>query len=175
MDLDLLIKRFQEKDQLAYKQLYEMYWSNVCGVAYTIVRDQSVAEELTQDVFLKIWDKAESYNPAKGRFFTWILNITRNAAIDKLRSKDHKKQKLNLSVDFFVGILDTEASTTDDKDYSRLRKYLAKMTEKCIKLIQLLYFNGYTQSEASQELNIPLGTVKSRNKNCISRLRENLD
>lgn len=174
MEIDLLIKRFQDKDVLAFEQLYDMYWSNICGIAQTILKDQGAAEELAQDVFVKIWEKSESYNPAKGRFFTWILNITRNAAIDKLRSRSHQNHKLNLPVDYFVGILDQADGESVKTNHKRLKKCLEKMTAKCAKLIQLLYFNGYTQKEASKELAIPLGTVKSRNRNCIARLRDNL-
>ena len=174
MDLELLVNRFQKKDQLAFEQLYQMYWSNICGVAYTIIGDQGEAEELAQDVFIKIWDKAESYNPTKGRFFTWILNITRNAAIDKLRSKGHKEQKLNLPLDNFVSILDRADDEKSDTGNPLLKKSLKKLSTKCVDLIQLLYFNGYNQKEASNALEIPLGTVKSRIRNCISQLRKHL-
>lgn len=174
MDLDILVGKFQKKDQLAFQQLYKMYWSNVCGVAFTIIKDQGEAEELAQDVFVKIWDKAETYNPSKGRFFTWILNITRNAAIDKLRSKSHKELKLNLPLDNFVSILERVDDKKSDRGHPLLKKSLNKLSTKCVDLIQLLYFNGYNQKEASNALEIPLGTVKSRIRNCISQLRKHL-
>ena len=95
MDLDELVKRFQRKDVMAFEQLYGMYWENICGAIHVVVRDKYMAEEICQDVFTKVWHNAETYNPSKGRFFTWVLNIARNAAIDKVRSKSYKNQKKN--------------------------------------------------------------------------------
>ena len=178
MDLDELVARFQKKDVIAFEKLYEMYWENICGVVNTVVQDKFLAEEIAQDVFTKIWNKSDSYSPSKGRFFTWILNIARNAAIDKVRSKSYKDQQKNLSADFFVGILN-RADTNDQPnetqiDTSALKKLVLNLKEKCLQIIEMLYFKGYTQKEASNELEIPLGTVKTRNRSCISKLRENI-
>ena len=174
MDLDALVRRFQKKDIIAFEKLYEMYWENICGVIHTIVRNKNLAEEIAQDVFTKVWNNSDHYNPSKGRFFTWILNIARNAAIDEVRSKSYKNQKRNLSSDYFVGILEQENDSQADVDVTGLKKLLNKLTTKCVQIISLLYFNGYTQKEAAEELDIPLGTVKTRNRNCISQLRENI-
>ena len=178
MDLDELVKRFQKKDVIAFEKLYQMYWENICGAVNTIVRDKFLAEEIAQDVFAKIWNKSDSYNPSKGRFFTWILNIARNAAIDKIRSKDYKQQQKNLSADYFVGILNRADTKEQDHqteiDTAALKKLVFDLKKKCLQIIEMLYFKGYTQKEASKELDIPLGTVKTRNRSCISKLRENM-
>ncbi|WP_149276146.1 RNA polymerase sigma factor [Pareuzebyella sediminis] len=177
MDLDALVLRFQKKDVIAFEQLYGMYWENICGVVNTIVRNKSLAEEITQDVFTKVWNNSDSYNASKGRFFTWVLNIARNAAIDKVRSKSYKNQKKNLSADYFVGILNKADHIDDNEeriDSSALKKLLLNLKEKCLRIIEMLYFKGYTQKEVSKELDIPLGTVKTRNRSCISQLRENI-
>ncbi|MFC4097131.1 RNA polymerase sigma factor [Euzebyella saccharophila] len=179
MDLDELVKRFQKKDVLAFEQLYGMYWENICGAINIIVKNKYMAEEICQDVFTKIWHNAETYNPSKGRFFTWTLNIARNAAIDKVRSKSYKDQKKNLSADYFVGILnraDTDNHQDDAPvDLTALKKMVLNLKEKCLEIIEMLYFKGYTQKEASQQLDIPIGTVKTRNRSCISKLRENMN
>ncbi len=175
MRLEDLISQFQKKDKTAFGKLYEMYAVNICGVINTIVRNEARAEEICQDVFIKVWDYADRYDPSKGRFFTWIMNIARNAAIDELRSKSHKKEKLNLNTDFFVGILERPAEDKGgDFDVDRLEKMLTKLKKKCIELIELLYFRGYSQKDASEELEIPVGTVKTRIRNCISQLRKNM-
>jgi len=174
MQLDILVERFKTKDVSAFEQLHDMYAENICGVINTIVRDEDLAQEICQDVFLKIWNNAESYNTSKGRFFTWILNIARNAAIDKVRSKSYKNSKKNLSADYFVGILATEEKSEDRVDVDRLRALVKGLKEKCIEIIEMLYFRGYTQKETSEELDIPVGTVKTRNRSCISQLRDNL-
>lgn len=176
MELDLLVQRFQEKDRRAFEKLYEMYHLNIHGVIHTIVRDRELAEELAQDVFIKIWNNAASYNSSKGRFFTWILNIARNTAIDELRSRNYKNLKKNLSADYFVGILErADSEDVETPDTRGLKKLVSGLKGKCIELLELLYFKGYTQKDASEELKIPLGTVKTRNRNCISKLRDNID
>lgn len=174
MDLDALVRRFQKKDIIAFENLYEMYWDNICGVVHTIVRNKNLAEEITQDIFTKVWNNSDNYNPSKGRFFTWILNIARNAAIDEVRSKSYKNQKRNLSTDYFVGILEQDDTSNKEVDITGIKKLLNKLTAECTRIISLLYFNGYTQKEAAEELAIPLGTIKTRNRNCISQLRENI-
>lgn len=171
MDLDLLIVQFQKKDEKAFESLYNMYSESMHGVIFNIVRDHTVAEEVMQDVFIKAWHKADTYSSKKGRFFTWILNIARNAAIDKTRSKAFKKSKQNLDSDFFVDILETHDSLDNKTDAIGIKKFVAKLGEKCKSVIELLYFRGYTQTEASEALNMPVGTIKTRNRNCIKDLR----
>jgi RNA polymerase sigma-70 factor (ECF subfamily) len=122
-------------------------------------------------VFIKAWHKADTYSSDKGRFFTWVLNIARNAAIDKTRSKAFKNSKQNLNSDFFVDILETSESLDDSTDAIGIKKFVDKLAEKCKAVIELLYFKGYTQVEASETLNMPIGTIKTRNRNCIKELR----
>lgn len=174
MQLDLLIKNFKNKDVKAFETLYEMYKQSVSGVVYNIVRDEKIAEEITQDVFIKAWNNADSYSEKKGRFFTWIINIARNAAIDKTRSKSYKNSSKNLDAEFFVDILENTDSLDKKTDAIGIKNFVAKLKENCVKLIELLYFKGFTQKEASENLKIPLGTVKTRSRNCINELRSML-
>lgn len=171
MQLDLLITKFQQKDQKAFEELYNMYGDSMQGVIYNIVRDNDIAEEVMQDVFIKAWNNSSSYSPQKGRFFTWILNIARNAAIDKTRSKDFKNSKKNLDAEFFVDILQTSESLDEQTNAIGIKKFVEKLAKKCIEVIELLYFKGYTQQEASEALDMPIGTIKTRNRNCIKELR----
>lgn len=171
MEMEELVKKFQNKDVKAFEKLYAMYSDSMHGVIYNIVRDHNVAEEVMQDVFVKVWQKSENYSKQKGRFFTWILNIARNAAIDKTRSKSFKKVKQNLNADFFVDIIQTSESLDDKTNAIGIKAFVHKLDEKCKIVIDLLYFKGYTQSEASETLNIPIGTIKTRNRNCIKILR----
>jgi len=171
MEMEELVKKFQNKDVKAFEKLYGMYSDSMHGVIYNIVRDHNVAEEVMQDVFVKVWQKSESYSKQKGRFFTWILNIARNAAIDKTRSKSFKKVKQNLNADFFVDIIQTSESLDVKTNAIGIKAFVDKLDKKCKIVIDLLYFKGYTQSEASETLNIPIGTIKTRNRNCIKILR----
>ncbi|NKI32718.1 RNA polymerase sigma factor [Croceivirga thetidis] len=175
MNLDTLIEKFKQKDMAAFEKLYAMYAENIHGVINTIIRDPERSEELCQDVFIKVWNNAESYNSSKGRFFTWILNIARNTAIDELRSKTYKNQKKNLRADYIVGILEQPDENANKYDIIGLEKLLKGLKKKCSQIIELLYFKGFTQKEAAKQLDIPLGTVKTRNRNCISKIRENMN
>ncbi|MDO6597092.1 RNA polymerase sigma factor [Oceanihabitans sp. 2_MG-2023] len=175
MQLELLVSKFQEKDEKAFETLYNMYSESMHGVIFNIVRDPDIAQEIMQDVFIKAWHKADSYSAKKGRFFTWILNIARNAAIDKTRSKNFKNTKQNLNSDFFVDIIESNESLDDQTDAIGIKKFVSKLADKCKQVIELLYFKGYTQKEASETLEMPIGTIKTRNRKCISELRNMLD
>lgn len=174
MDLDLVVSNFQKKEEKAFETLYKMYKDSIHGVIYNIVRDHDIAEEVMQDVFIKAWNNASSYSANKGRFFTWILNIARNAAIDKTRSKAFKNSRKNLDAEFFVDILETHESLNDQTDAIGIKNLVQRLEKKCIEIIELLYFKGFTQKETSESLDIPIGTVKTRNRNCIKGLRQTL-
>lgn len=171
MNQELLILQFQNKDVKAYEKLHNMYCDSISGVINNIVKNDDVAQEITQDVFIKAWNNAESYSAKKGRFFTWILNIARNAAIDYTRSKKFKQSKQNLNADFFVDILQTSSNLDSTTNTIGLKEFVTKLGDTCKSVIELLYFKGFTQKETSEELNMPLGTVKTRNRNCIGELR----
>ncbi|WP_028890974.1 RNA polymerase sigma factor [Tenacibaculum sp. 47A_GOM-205m] len=171
MQLESLVKKFKNKDVKAFEALYEMYNESVQGIVFNIVREQSIAEEITQDVFIKAWNNAETYSEKKGRFFTWIINIARNAAIDKIRSKNFKNSLKNLDAENFVDIIENNDSLDSKTNAIGIKNFVNKLKETCIKVIELLYFKGFTQKEVSESLNIPLGTVKTRNRNCINELR----
>ena len=175
MNLELLVQKFQQKDVPAFETLYNMYNDSMYGVIYNIVRNDDVAQEITQDVFIKAWNNSSSYSSKKGRFFTWILNIARNAAIDKTRSKDFKKSKQNLDAQFFVDIIETHQSLDRQTDAIGIKAFVEKLKTTCKQIIELLYFKGYTQKEASETLEMPIGTIKTRNRSCINQLREMLN
>lgn len=172
MQLEELVSKFQQKNERAFESLYNMYSESMHGVIFNIVRDHDIAQEVMQDVFIKAWHKADSYNASKGRFFTWILNIARNAAIDKTRSKSFKNSSKNLNSDYFVDILPTQDNLDNSTNAIGIAKFVEKLAEKCKKVINLLYFKGYTQKEAAETLDMPIGTIKTHNRNCIKELRE---
>ena len=161
----------RNKEERAYTILYDMYAKSLFAIITNLVKDREEAEDILQEVFVKIWKNIESYSESKGRFYTWILNIARNTAIDKLRSKGYNNSKKNLSADNFVHLLDDSNKLTSKIDAIGLQEFVKKLKPKCIQIIDLLFFKGYTQQEASDELAIPLGTVKTQNRNCINDLR----
>jgi len=172
MQPDDLILRLKNKDEKAFERLYELYSESIFGVINSVVHDEGASEEILQDVFIKVWNNAESYSDKKGRFFTWLLNIARNAAIDKTRSKAYKNKKKNLNHEYFVDILEHKSSFSSKIDAIGIQKYIDILEPICKKVIDLLFFKGFTQKEASEELSMPLGTIKTRNRICINKLRE---
>lgn len=174
MQQDGLILELQNGNQRAFERIYELYSESTYGIIYSIVHDEKIAEEVLQDVFLKIWNNSSSYNSDKGRFFTWVLNIARNASIDQIRSKSHKNNQKNLAADNFVDILESRSNFSSKADAIGIKKYIAILKPVCKKLIDLLFFKGFTQKETAEELDMPLGTVKTKNRACINKLREML-
>ena len=168
--LPLILKR----DDRAFTKLYGMYNKSLFGVISNLIKEQEEAEDVLQEVFVKIWKNIDSYNESKGRFYTWILNIARNTAIDKLRSKGFNNSQKNLSAENFVHLLDDSNKLTDRIDTIGIKEFVKKLKPKCIQLIELLFFQGYTQQEASDELEIPLGTIKTQNRTCMNDLRNYL-
>jgi len=174
MQQDGLILELQNGNQRAFERIYELYSESTYGIIFSIVHDEKIAEEILQDVFLKIWNNSSSYNSDKGRFFTWILNIARNASIDQLRSKSHKNSRKNLTSDNFVDILESSSNFSSKTDAIGINKYINILKPVCKKLIDLLFFKGFTQKETAEKLDMPLGTVKTKNRACINKLREML-
>ncbi|MDV6168611.1 sigma-70 family RNA polymerase sigma factor [Flavobacterium sp. DG1-102-2] len=175
MTQEELLEQIYKKDSNAFTALYDMYSKSLYGVIFNLLKNKEESEDVLQEVFVKIWKNIDSYNESKGRFFTWILNIARNSTIDRLRSKDHNKNLKNLSVDNFVHILDHNATVVNKIDAIGIREFVKKLKPTCVRIIELLFFKGYTQQEASDELAMPLGTVKTQNRNCINDLRTILE
>lgn len=171
MKQEELIPLILKKDKQAFTIMYDMYAKSLFSVISNIINDKEEAEDILQEVFVKIWKNIESYAETKGRFYTWILNIARNSAIDKLRSKGFNNSQKNLSTENFVHLVDDSNKFVNRIDAIGIREFVARLKPKCIQLIELLFFQGFTQQEASDELDIPLGTVKTQNRNCINDLR----
>ena len=170
-DLDALVKRFQTKNEKAFEELHTMYSDSVYGIIFKIVKNKDVASELTQDVFLKIWNNAANYSSKKGRFFTWILNIARNSAIDYTRSKVSKKSLKNISSEKFANNFMSYTDSDSTTNTIGLDSIVANLEPKLRNILNLLYFEGFTQKEISDEYNIPLGTIKTRKRNGLSQLK----
>ncbi len=175
MDLENLIAEFQKKEISAFEKLYTMYAENMCGIIFHIVKNRHDAEEICQDVFLKAWHNSHKYDAGKGRFFTWLLNIARNSAIDCTRSKVYKNNSKTIcSAD--ISNFDCYNSYVMDGqiDTIGLNSLLGNLAKKNRMVIILFYLKGYTHSEISEQLNIPIGTVKTRNRSGVLQLRKNL-
>ncbi|MCB0545962.1 MAG: sigma-70 family RNA polymerase sigma factor [Phaeodactylibacter sp.] len=169
LDQDIL-RLLQERDQRAITLLYEYYSPALYNIILQLVRTEAIAEEVLQDAFLKIWEKVEQYDPKKGRLFTWMVRVCRNTAIDTLRSGQFKKGSKTDTLPDSVDNDEALSQSPTETDPG-LRKVVSKMDEQSRKIIDLLFFQDYTQSEASELLGIPLGTIKSRSRKAIQDLR----
>ncbi|MGX1930774.1 RNA polymerase sigma factor [Flagellimonas sp. 2504JD4-2] len=156
-----IVSLLAEKDDKAISLLYDNYGDTLFGVAYKVVKDEDLAQDILQESFVKIWKKADTYDPSKAKLFTWLFRITRNTAIDKLRSINNKSDKevqIDVSDVYNLGVSDIRPEFMD------VQENLDKIEPKYKIVLEALFFEGMTQQEASEELDIPLGTVKSRLK-----------
>jgi RNA polymerase sigma factor (sigma-70 family) len=138
------------------------------------VRHDTVAEEILQDVFVKVWDKIDGYDADKGKLFTWMLNIARNQAIDKTRSKEISKEKKTGAIDNVVSRIDNQEYVEQRVDGIGVKDILIPLPKEQKFIVEKLYFEGYSQSEVAEEFNIPLGTVKTRLRLAMQQLRSTL-
>jgi RNA polymerase sigma-70 factor, ECF subfamily len=169
---DALVSLLQSKDERGFSILYDNYSSALYGVILKIVRSEEIAADVMQDAFVKIWKNIEGYNRSKGTLFTWILNVARNTAIDKIRSQEFQNSQKNQDLETSINFIDNQGSSQFDVDAIGIRKVVESLRPEHQQMIDLLYFQGYTQAEVSEEFNIPLGTVKTRVKAAVVQLRQ---
>lgn len=142
------------------------------GVISAIVADHEIARDVLQEVFVNIWRKIGSYDSAKGRLFTWMMNVARNAAIDKIRSRGYQDSLKNQSIpDNADSAGMTRSATLPQVTDTGLKNVLAKLKEEHRVLIDMSYYQGYTHDEIAKILDIPLGTVKTRIRSALTHLR----
>ena len=166
-----IVSLLQVQDNKGLILLYEHYSPALYHIVLRIVRREEVAQEVLQDVFVKIWNQSKSYDVGRGRLFTWMSRIAKNAAIDKTRSKNFKTTGRTDSIENFVGDSIDFSNSIKLKD-SGLRKVVSELDDKYHEIIDYLYFKDFTQSETSKALGIPLGTVKSRSRLALKALRQ---
>ncbi len=172
MDESHLIDSLKQKDQNALVYLYDHYSPALYGIIQRIVKSDHVAEEVLQDAFVKIWNNIHTYDQKKGKLFTWMLNISRNLSIDKLRSKEFTRQNKTDSLEGNLSSLSPGGYVEQYIKDSGLRNLLQHLTPEQQMVIHLVYFEGYTHTEVANEFDIPLGTVKTRLRSALIRLRK---
>lgn len=164
-----IVELLGERDERAISLLYDNYADTLFGVAIKVVKDPELAEDVLQESFVKIWKKSDTYDAAKAKLFTWLFRITRNTAIDKLRSVGSKLEKeiqIDVSDVYNLGESSIKPEQLD------VKAHLNSIEPKYKVVLEALFFEGMTQQEASDELNIPLGTIKSRLKIGLREMRK---
>jgi RNA polymerase sigma factor (sigma-70 family) len=164
-----LVTLLQQKDNAAFSYLYDHYAGALQGIIRQVVNDEELSEDVVQEVFVSIWRKIDSYDPQKGRLFTWMLNVARNAAIDKVRSRSFQQGLKQKSLD--TGNELHHPVVRQVGEDIGLKRVLLKLKDEQRQLIDLSYYQGFTHDQIAKALNIPLGTVKTRLRSALSQLR----
>ncbi len=160
----------KQRRESAFSYLYDHYSGSLYAIILNIVPDRELANDLLQEVFIKVWKQIESYDSTKGRLFTWMLNVARNASIDAIRSKNYQQSQKNKELT--ENVYSQAGSIQTNTDKIGLKKIVYKLKEEYRVLVELSYFEGYTQDEISKMLQIPLGTVKTRLRNAMIQLKQ---
>lgn len=172
-----LIALLKNREERAFSYLYDHYSGAIYGLILRIVTSEEHAQEVIQDVFVKIWKYIDQYDASKGRFYTWMINISRNTAIDYLKSKGYQNEQKNQSISNFVSKDEARLSAgmnnpaDKDADLIGMNTIINGLKPEWRELIELAYFQGYSQSEIAEMLDIPIGTVKTRTRNALLELK----
>ncbi len=172
-----LLRRVGQGDRRSFEDLYDRFSGVLFSAALQILNDQREAEDVLQDVFIQIWDKAKLYNAERGKPLTWAMTLTRNKAIDRLRSaqrryrlQDQVEKETKVSNQ---SVLRDTPDEVDALEKSRIiRSAVLQLSNEQREAIELAFFSGLTQNEIAQELNQPLGTVKARIRRGMLKLKE---
>ncbi|RWY49345.1 RNA polymerase sigma factor [Mucilaginibacter gilvus] len=170
-----LVSALRNREKIAVEALYDMYSASLFGVISRIITDIPVAEDVLQETFVKIWNSFSGYSAEKGRLFTWMVNVARNLAIDKIRSKDFKNQAKNHELENNVTFIDEQRNTVYKPELLGIRELVSTLKPEQKSILDLVYFKGYTHVEAAEELGVPLGTIKTRLRMAILQLRKHFN
>lgn len=168
-----LVEALKNHQNEAYRHLYLHYRGSLYNIITQIIPDTETANDVLQEVLVTIWQNIDKYDAQKGRLYTWLLNLTRNAAINKTRSKNYKNSLKNEDISNYVFNTDEKRAYSQNINQIGLRKEVSRLKEELKIVLELSYFNGFTQEEIAKALNIPLGTVKTRLRNAVIELRKN--
>lgn len=155
-----LIHLLNNQDKKAIAYLYDHYADALYGIVLRIVKKEEIAEDVLQEVFVKVWKNGHQYDARKARLFTWLMNIARNTAINKVQSKGFRKAKMIQNIENVVHT-NSEQKTALNENHLDLKGHVNALDAKYRKVINLIYFQGFTQREVADHLDMPLGSVKS--------------
>jgi len=166
-----IMKRIAVQDSQALQMLYQHYGKGVYSLAYRILQNSTLAEEVTQDTFLKIWQHNDHWDPEKGKLSNWLLRITQFTAIDRLRREQRQPALHPTSIEDSDEMLNI-SSGIQWQEGTVLRGLITQLPQEQASLIELAFFQGLTHSEIAATTHIPLGTVKTRLRTGLQRLQE---
>ena len=166
-----LVQQLREQPGIGVARLYDRYGRLVYSVALRILQDHGAAEEVTQDVFVRCWSGIDHYQPERVRLVSWLLAIAHHRAIDELRSRRGKSQRREISADHMQLLTADEPAIDDALLRVEIGVALAALPQPQREVIELIYWGGLTRPEAAAQLSVPLGTVHSRLRLGMDKLR----
>lgn len=166
-----IIAMLRNRDQRGLSYFYQQYAQALMGIIGRIVQESAIAEEVLQQTLLKVWDKIDQYEPGKSALYTWSSVIARNTALDKVRLAGYQNRKYQEDINDHLDANTTMQHAGEQMDAHKL---IAKLDDKHKVLVEKMYLEGYSQRAISEEMDIPLGTVKTRLRSAIMSLREEL-
>ncbi|TWT27321.1 RNA polymerase sigma factor [Planomicrobium sp. CPCC 101110] len=169
-----LYGRIQQKDKEALEQLYDRYEKILFSFLVKMTEDPDLAEEALQEVFIKIWRGKGEYNESKGKFTSWLFTMSRNVAIDLIR----KRKKPTVPLEEVGELVNNESTVEEAAEWQEQKEQIETAVQELSgeqqKMIQLFYFKGYTHEKIASICDIPLGTVKSRIRLALKKLKKSL-
>lgn len=172
---ELRLKRLQAHEERALEELYDSYGSLAFTVACRILTDRQQAEDVVQDVFLSVWRNATRYDPERSNFRSWFLTIVRNRCFDKLRGRAVRPQiSHEAEIADKPGSQDVASDVVRSLTAETVRHAMGHLPTEQRETLELAYYQGLSQSEISQKMAVPLGTVKGRVRMAMQKLRESL-
>jgi RNA polymerase sigma-70 factor (ECF subfamily) len=175
-DLAALLARASRGDEQAFAEFYDRSCTRVFGLVRRVVRDPAQAEEVTQEVYLAVWRESARYDHARGSALGWILTIAHRRAVDRVRASESARERDGrfATLDDGPAFDVVEEAATAALDSARVRQALSMLTDVQREAITLAYYGGYTYKEVSELLDVPLGTIKTRMRDGLIRLRDTL-
>jgi RNA polymerase sigma-70 factor (ECF subfamily) len=174
--LNDLLAQAADGDQQAFSMLYDQTSARVFGLVRRLLKDVAQSEEVTQEIFLEVWQNAKRYDPSKGSATTWILTMAHRRTVDRIRSSQSSRDR-----DQKIGLRDLEtdydsvSETVEIRvEHERVGQALQRLTELQRQAVTLAYYGGYSHSEVAEMLKVPVGTVKTRLRDGMIRLRDEL-
>ncbi|MEO7122294.1 MAG: sigma-70 family RNA polymerase sigma factor [Lacisediminihabitans sp.] len=173
---ETLLARIATGDEAAFSALYDELAPRVLGLVRRLLVDHAQSEEVTQEIFLEIWQNAPRYDPSKGGATTWIFTMAHRRAVDRIRSSQAGRDRdVRIGIRDFENDYDNVADTVETTvENERVKKAMSQLTELQRQAITLAYYGGYSHSEVAEKLQVPLGTVKTRLRDGMIRLRDAL-